>query len=143
MKVRVSKVAVLTAIAVMSVSAQNMKFPQAKTYKGCIKPSIDQADMNTQLKAIYDDYKNRFRKTMNTPSGGYYYASPATNGTGLTVSEAHGWGMVITVMMAGYDSDAKKVFDGMVKVFDHYKTNQSGPNLMSWKINSDGDAVGR
>ncbi len=54
-----------------------------------------------------------------------------------------GYGMMIIPLMAGYDPDAKKYFDGL---FRYYKAHPSSltPNLMAWKqitgcVNADGD----
>jgi endoglucanase len=61
----------------------------------------------------------------------------------LTVSEAHGYGMLALVMMAGVDADAQRLFDAMLRYFkDHPPV--SGPGLMSWKqvdgcTNADGE----
>jgi endoglucanase len=50
----------------------------------------------------------------------------------LTVSEAHGYGMLALVMMAGVDPDAHRLFDAMLRYFkDHPPA--SGAGLMSWK----------
>ncbi len=50
----------------------------------------------------------------------------------VTVSEAHGYGMLIMVSMSDYDSKAKDYFDGMYR---YYKAHPSdiGSNLMSWQ----------
>jgi endo-1,4-beta-D-glucanase Y len=51
-----------------------------------------------------------------------------------TVSEAHGYGMLIMAFMAGHDPDAKKYFDGM---YQYYLAHQSAntPFLMAWSQN--------
>jgi endo-1,4-beta-D-glucanase Y len=48
-----------------------------------------------------------------------------------TVSEAHGYGMILAVLMAGYDDKAKEYFDGM---YWYYKAHPSEitPYLMAW-----------
>ena len=58
----------------------------------------------------------------------------------VTVSEAHGYGMLITVCMADYDTDAKSTFDGMYR---YYRAHLSdiGPNLMSWQQCDNGTAL--
>ncbi|MYM28711.1 licheninase [Duganella sp. CY15W] len=49
----------------------------------------------------------------------------------ITVSEAHGYGMLISVLMADEDSEAHTVFDGMVRYFhDHPASSDAG--LMAW-----------
>lgn len=49
----------------------------------------------------------------------------------ITVSEAHGYGMLLTVMMAYADPDARTVFDGMIRYF-HDHPAASDPGLMAW-----------
>lgn len=60
----------------------------------------------------------------------------------ITVSEAHGYGMLISVLMADEDSDARTVFDGMVHYF-HDHPASSDPGLMAWnQIKGCGNAGG-
>lgn len=58
----------------------------------------------------------------------------------VTVSEAHGYGMLIAASMAEYDTDAKEIFDGM---YNYYKAHLSeiGPNLMAWQQSDNGKAL--
>lgn len=58
----------------------------------------------------------------------------------VTVSEAHGYGMLITASMAEYDNDAKEIFDGM---YAYYKAHLSeiAPNLMAWQQQDNGSAI--
>jgi endoglucanase len=50
----------------------------------------------------------------------------------LTVSEAHGYGMLALVMMAGADADAHRLFDAMLRYL-HDHPAASGPGLMAWR----------
>jgi len=129
----------IVAIAVMATSAQSMKFPQQKKYPNCIKPNLSQSSLDLQVKAAYDNYKTRFLKQAKSTSGGYYIESENTAGTWnvITVSEAHGWGMVIMTQMAGYDSQAKTIFDGMLKFYEDHKNSVLGSNLMGWQVFGD------
>ncbi len=58
----------------------------------------------------------------------------------VTVSEAHGYGMLIAASMADYDTDAKEIFDGM---YWFYKDHLSGigPNLMAGQQCDNGSAI--
>lgn len=58
----------------------------------------------------------------------------------VTVSEAHGYGMLIAAAMAEYDNEAKEIFDGMYR---YYKAHLSsiGPNLMAWQQTDNGFAI--
>ena len=41
--------------------------------------------------------------------------------------------MIITVLMAGYDSNAQKIYDGLFKTARTFKSSQN-PNLMGWVV---------
>jgi endo-1,4-beta-D-glucanase Y len=119
-------------------SAINRPFPQNLNYPGCIKPShVTQADINNSIKSHYDYWKSTYVKQSNgvTPGGGYYVLTRGTGGSGneITTSEAHGYGMIIFALMAGYDSEAKQYFDGMYNMFDKHRST-GDPDNMSWII---------
>jgi endo-1,4-beta-D-glucanase Y len=60
----------------------------------------------------------------------------------LTVSEAHGYGMMLAALMAGHDPQARTVFDGMYAYFRAHPT-ATHSHLMSWYQNdSCADAEG-
>ena len=58
----------------------------------------------------------------------------------VTVSEAHGYGMLIEVMMADYDSEAHAVFDGMYRYYQAH-LSEIGPHLMAWQQSDNGTAL--
>ena len=61
---------------------------------------------------------------------------PAEGGTPISVSEGHGYGMMIVAHMAGYDKSAQQIFDGLYKFYrDH--PSQHDPALMAWRQMSD------
>jgi endo-1,4-beta-D-glucanase Y len=116
----------------------NRPFPQSLAYPGCIKPdNVTQTDMNDSVKSYYDYWKKTYVRQSNgvTPGGGYYVFMKGTGGSGdeITTSEAHGYGMIIFALMAGYDSQAKRYFDGMFNMFDKHRS-KNNPNNMSWAI---------
>lgn len=51
----------------------------------------------------------------------------------ITVSEGQAYGMIITVMMAGYDNDAQQIFDGLFRYVKAYPSKKDN-RLMSWEI---------
>lgn len=132
----VGKMMLILSFLISIVSTQNMPFPQQKNYPGCIKPELSQGTMDTQIKAVYDSYKSDYLKSAKNTANGYYIESSNTVGTWdvITVSEAHGWGMVIMTQMAGYDSDAQKYFDGMLAFYKDHLNSQQGTNLMGWQV---------
>ncbi len=58
----------------------------------------------------------------------------------VTVSEAHGYGMLIMAAMAEYDSEAKAIFDGMYRYYKAYPSS-IGKNLMAWQQSDNGSAL--
>jgi endo-1,4-beta-D-glucanase Y len=119
-------------------AAINRPFPQNLNYPGCIKPShVTQADINNSIKSYYDYWKRTYVKQSNgvTPGGGYYVFTRGTGGSGneITTSEAHGYGMIIFALMAGYEGQAKQYFDGMFNMFDKHRST-GDPDNMSWVI---------
>jgi endo-1,4-beta-D-glucanase Y len=49
----------------------------------------------------------------------------------ITVSEAMGYGMLITAFMAGHDPEAKKYFDGLYRFYKKHPS-KNNPRLMAW-----------
>jgi endo-1,4-beta-D-glucanase Y len=116
----------------------NRPFPQNLDYPGCIKPTqVTQIDINSSIKSYYEYWKSTYIRNSNgvTPGGGYYVFTKRTgvSGNELTTSEAHGYGMIIFALMAGYDSQAKMYFDGMYNMFDKHRST-GDPYNMSWRI---------
>ncbi len=116
-------------------------FPQALTYPGCLKPTgIDQSTLNADTAAFYAYYRDKYFKRSNgvTPGGGYYLDRPDAyqGGSYKTISEVHGYGMIIIALMAGWDRDARELFDGFFNFSDHHPS-RSSPHLMSWVVPED------
>ncbi len=127
-------------------------FSSATPYhRGTIKPNhLSQAVMDQQLTAFYTEWKALYLST-SCGSGRYFVKvnadhKPVGGGTApntITVSEAHGYGMLISVMMAGQDPDAQKIFDGMVRYFEDHPA-KSDPGLMAWnQVEGCTNATGR
>ena len=58
----------------------------------------------------------------------------------VTVSEAHGYGMLTAVLMAEYDREAKGIFDGMYRYYLAHPSS-IGPHLMAWQQSDNGKAL--
>ena len=58
----------------------------------------------------------------------------------VTVSEAHGYGMLILANMSDYDTEAHDLFDGMVRYYNAHRSS-IGPYLMSWMQADNGTAL--
>lgn len=117
------------ALFCLAVSAQQRPFPQEINYAvPHLRPqNFTQADLNSICASFYDQWKNSYLKQCS--SGSYIEYQPSS---GSTVSEAHGYGMMLFAYMAGYDPQAKQHFD---KLYQYYKNHPSylNPKLMAWK----------
>ncbi|MFD0588627.1 glycosyl hydrolase family 8 [Paenibacillus sp. GCM10027627] len=114
----------------------NRPYPQHMTYaEGSIKPShVTQKGMDAEVGLLYDEWKKKYVRANPYDKSQYYvwYNDGGWNGDAITVSEAHGYGMMITAIMAGYDRDAKKIFDGMHSYFRAHPSHIN-PDLMAWQ----------
>ena len=92
--------------------------------------------MDNACKALY----NHFKTNIQPGFGGKY--SSFNGDPNAYVSEGHGYGMLITALMAGYDAGAKALFDGFfasVRARPAYNNLQPyGQYLMNWRADGDG-----
>lgn len=130
-KIAARRLTVLAAAAVMgimtfsaSVLAANRPFPHHTIYAaGVIRPNnVSQASMDAAIIDFYRAWKTNY---LRNAGGGNYWVK--YNGGYSTVSEAHGYGMVLAAYMAD-----KPVFDSMFRYFKAHPSVNS-PNLMAWK----------
>lgn len=119
-------------------AAENRPFPLGLAYPGCIKPgNVDQAAMNKVVLDAWSAYKSKYLKTTTSIPGGYYIEMRTTNAPeqDKSSSEATGYGMILTVLLAGPkgEPEARTYFDGFFHLFDK---NRSGTNnaLMSFSV---------
>ncbi|WP_229753248.1 S-layer homology domain-containing protein [Paenibacillus segetis] len=112
-------------------------FPQHTAYAaGTIKPNhLTQAQLDATVARLYNEWKSKYLK-QNPYNSDQYYVWYADGDwfeeNEITVSEAHGYGMLITSLMAGHDPDAKKYFDGMYRYFRAHPS-EINPDLMAWQ----------
>jgi endo-1,4-beta-D-glucanase Y len=116
-----------------------MAFPVHTHYTGKhIKPgNYSQAELDQLTAEFYQDWREEYLK--NDCKSGEYYIH--VDDGAMTVSEAHGYGMMIMCFMAGYECRAKSYFDGL---FNYYKSHPSIINhhLMDWQQLSCDDPPG-
>jgi hypothetical protein len=92
-------------------------FPQNAAYQGnyLMPTTLSQDELINLIKDYYNDWKKKYIKQCE--DGTYYIDFSDENSNVGTVSEAHGYGMMIVAYMAGYDPNAKKIFDGMYNFY--------------------------
>jgi endo-1,4-beta-D-glucanase Y len=129
---RLSLAVATLGLLASTAAAQNFPFPQHAIYAAGIKPSnVSQSSMDTTVSNFWNTYRSRYVKSAST--GGYYIAynlEGQGDSGAATVSEAHGYGMVLCAYM-----NDKTHFDGM---YTYYKNHPSQNNskLMAWQQNT-------
>ena len=107
-------------------------FPQHVNYSnGVIKAAhVSQQQMDDNVSFFYDKWKARYIHN-NAREGQYYIWAEGLSGNKICVSEGQGYGMVIVALMAGYDTAAQNIYNGLYR---YYKAHPSkiNPSLMAW-----------
>ncbi|MDE6519170.1 MAG: hypothetical protein K2K91_01755 [Ruminococcus sp.] len=116
----------------------------------CVSNTVNATDIQFTNDTIsfYNQWKEKYIVQDNyvTDEVQYYvyYSEEKYNGGNqsvpVTVSEAHGYGMLIMASMAEYDENAKSYFDGMFRYFKAHNSD-IGANLMSWQQCDNGSAL--
>jgi endoglucanase len=109
---------------------QNIPYPNHTNYTGVhLKPdNYSQSELDDHTGTFYTAWKNEYLKNDCKRSEYYIYSGNGAN----TISEAHGYGMMIMCFMAGFENYSKTYFDGL---FNYYKSHPSNINnhLMDWQ----------
>ena len=102
-----------------------------------IKPTnYSQIQLDDQTSSFYNQWKVRYLKNDCGNANEYYIFS---GGDAKNVSEAQGYGMMITAYMAGYDQNAKNYFDGLYQFYRSHPSNIND-SLMDWQQKTCDDA---
>jgi hypothetical protein len=116
-------------------------------YAAGIRPTQATTTMDAALAKQYDAWKAaRIVPATSVVTGGY--ANQFSNATYLTVSEGMGYAMLLAVLFAGHDANARQLFDGLLAVVRKryaYSVAQYDPNgkyLMDWELYADGSSAG-
>jgi endo-1,4-beta-D-glucanase Y len=133
-----SATAPATTIPASTDGSPKRPFPQHTAYApGTIKPNQHtQDELDAAVQKAYRAWKQAYLKS--GCGAGRFYVDPGQDvgGSGskrsISISEGHGYGMVITALMAGADPDAKGIFDGMYAFFRDHPSSGSR-DLMAWK----------
>lgn len=135
----------------IDIPVSQRPFPQTVAYKGA---HLTSPNINMQIIAdYYRDFKKRYilpvkdarqpQKTLSWWDEMYYWEEESwlrENRHMVTVSESHGYGMLLVALMAGSgeyaDKNAKADFNAMYRYYD---ANRSiyGPTLMAWCQNGE------
>ena len=92
-------------------------------------PDHPQTALDDATTAFYARWKAAYLVAGCKPGEYRVKTMPAT--TEFTVSEGHGYGMLIAAIMAGHDPDAQAIFDGLYH-YDVGHPSANNPALMAW-----------
>lgn len=121
----------------LAAQAPRKPFPQHTAYAaGSILPgNHSRAELDAAALAFYRLWKARYLKA-GCGAGRYYVAVNADfkfpDPLVLSISEGHGYGMLLTAAFAGADPDAKTIFDGLYHYFRDHPSDRH-PDVMAWK----------
>ncbi len=107
-------------------------FPQAAFVNSTgLRPNtVSQSQMDAAVLSFWSTWKAKYLKPSVAVSGDY---KVDYNNTGTTVSEAMGYGMLLSAYMAGADPQAKTYFDGLNRFRKRYPS-VGNPALMNWRV---------
>ncbi|MCI5140984.1 MAG: beta-glucanase [Candidatus Electrothrix sp. ATG1] len=119
----------------------NHPFPQHLNYPDSIRPNqFTQTEQDGHVQTFYDYWKQNYLVSAGTDSNGNpLYRIAFSKGSDTTVSEGQGFGMMIVVLMAGYEPEAQNLFDGLWRFVRQYPSTIDS-RLMAWKVQN-GTAV--
>lgn len=101
---------------------------------GTIQPNhVSAAILDSATRDFYDAWKAEY--VTEACGAGLYVVQSHTQPGNLTISEAHGYGMILTALMAGHDPQAREIFDGMFAYFRQHPTLEHD-RLMAWNQNT-------
>ncbi|MEY4948888.1 MAG: hypothetical protein RL698_1099 [Pseudomonadota bacterium] len=97
---------------------------------GAIRPNhVSQATLDRNVSDFWDAWKKAY--VISACGDGRRVVLVGGSHDLFTISEAHGYGMMLAPLMAGHDPEAREVFDGMVAFYlDH--PSRLTPGLMAW-----------
>ncbi len=121
--IRVFVGSLILLLSAVSTHAANRPFPFHTAYTaGVIKPDhVTQSRMDNAVRQHYAAWKAKYLRNL----GGEYWVKYIASNT--TVSEAHGYGMVLTAYMGD-----RAIFDSMLRYFKAHPSKLTA-NLMAWK----------
>ncbi len=116
-------------------------FPQHVDYgEGTILPNRwSRAMLDDDVKAFYDYWKSQYlvevgaEEDSQMPVYRIAAARPGDDQHAVTVSEGQGYGMIIVALMAGYETEARNLFEGLWR-FVKLHPSRIDSRLMAWRI---------
>ncbi|MFM8412996.1 MAG: glycosyl hydrolase family 8, partial [Alphaproteobacteria bacterium] len=138
------RVAILAAILLASVGCASPTFaawtdlPPSRPFgshplayaAGSIRPNhVSQGVLDQAVRDFWAEWKAAY--LAEACGAGRRVVLAGVGSGNLTVSEAHGYGMMLAALMAGHDPEAQAIFDGMVAFYREHPSELT-PGLMAW-----------
>lgn len=126
---------VATTAALSATAAPNFPFgSHRQAYaSGTLSPSVGRAAADQSTASFYRTWKQRY--LVPACKAGEYRVKADTGDGAYVVSEGQGYGMLITVMMAGEDPQAQALFDGLHRYNRGHPSSNDG-DLLAWAQNA-------
>ena len=133
-----------------AAAASGLGYPfgaRLAAYVAGTKPSQTTSAMDALLTKQYDAWKAARVVDASSVIGGGY-AIKFSNPAMMTVSEGMGYGLLIAVLFAGHDPNARQLFDGLLAVartryaYGNAQYDPLGKYLMDWELYADGTSAG-
>ena len=108
-----------------------MRYPDALTVPDHISPEKQHA----VVRRVYDRWKSNYLSVVRYPfsSRKDYRITAGKKRAMVTFSEGQGYGLILTAYMAGHDSDARTIFDGLYR-FSRRHPSRIEPRFMTYKV---------
>ena len=128
-------VAILVA-AIFSACQTRQPSKEVSKSGSVIRPSEwTKQELRQDIVEKYNRYRDSYLR--RSENGRHFFIRATGTGTNgaqaITISEAHGYGMMIFALMAGTRGDEREIFDGMNRLRKVQKS-VANPNLMSWVV---------
>jgi endo-1,4-beta-D-glucanase Y len=111
-------------------------FPQHVAYAPGVRipDHLSRAELDDSTRSFYTAWKKRYIRS--GCAQGQFYIWFEGGGQKQSTSEGQGYGMMIVALMAGYDSEARTIYDGL---FHYYRAHpaKSDSLLMAWAQKKD------
>ncbi len=107
-----------------------------------------QDQLDEDVRRFYEVWKENYLVAAGEDEAGnplfrVAFGVPGTERHHTTVSEGQGYGMMIVALMAGHETEAKALFDGLWRFVGQHPS-EIDPRLMAWRVSDDpqtGDAT--
>lgn len=130
----------------LHAAVPNYPFPTHNNYfPGVIKPNhVSQDQMDQVVRTLYNEWKEAYvANRPNYPDQSYIFYNQDQSSkpnNAVSVSEGHGYGMIIAAFMAGWDPQAQILFDNLYRYYQAFPSVITAP-LMGWQQVAFGDEI--